>query len=195
MRDNIFIKLLTSLPVILVSLYFLPFLGICLLILKLFVSRRNKIRIPICIIIFGLLILLPKGIGLLENVIKIDLSSIPYLNDIINSKFYNNEMLDYSKYLICFGVISLVVFIVFKTIFEKLSSNINSGIMKYIHESQKQDYEISKKNDMEIKIKQEKAKNTHYVKCPNCGSDNLVDDKFGVCKYCRSKLVNEHYKG
>mgnify|MGYP003298983366 CR=1 FL=1 len=159
MRNNFFIKILTSLPVILVALYFLPFLGICLTILKLFVSRKNKIRIPIYIIIFGLLILIPKLIGLIEDSIKLDLSSIPYLNDIINSKFYNNEMIDYSKYLIYFGVISLIIFIIFKTIFEKISRNVNNGITKYIQESQKQSYEISKKNE-----------SLNNGICPSCGN-------------------------
>lgn len=195
MRNNFFIRLFTSLPIILLSLWFFPFLGICLMILKLFVNRRNKLRTPIHIILAGVLILVPKGISLLTDVVKFDLNSIPYLNQILNSKFYNTEMVEYSKYLICFGVIFLIIFVIFKTIFEKLSNTLNSGILKYIQESQKRDYEISKQNDLKIKLKQEKAKNTHYVKCPNCGSDNLVGDKFAVCKYCRSKLENKHYKG
>ena len=47
---------------------------------------------------------------------------------------------------------------------------------------------------MEIKLKQEKAKNTSYVKCSKCGSDNIVSEKTSRCKYCRSVLVNENYK-
>ena len=30
---------------------------------------------------------------------------------------------------------------------------------------------------MEIKIKQQKAKVSSYVKCPHCGSDNILSDK------------------
>ena len=66
-------------------------------------------------------------------------------------------------------------------------------LIQGIKESVKQDAEISKQNDMQIKIKQQNAKNTSYVKCPNCGSDNLLSEKFGTCKYCRRKLVNKNY--
>ena len=65
----------------------------------------------------------------------------------------------------------------------------------YINEIQKRDEKISKENDMKIKIKQEKAQNTNYIKCPNCGSDNLLSEKFGTCKYCRRKIENKSFKG
>ena len=70
----------------------------------------------------------------------------------------------------------------------------NSEVRNYISETQRRDAEISKQNDMEMKIKQEKAKNTSYVKCPNCGSDNLLEGKFGTCKYCRRELENKNFK-
>ena len=41
---------------------------------------------------------------------------------------------------------------------------------------------------MEIKEKQEKAKNTHYVKCQSCGADNLVSSKTQKFKFCRKNL-------
>lgn len=46
-----------------------------------------------------------------------------------------------------------------------------------------------------MKEKREKAKNTGYVKCPYCGSDNLVSEKFGICAYCRRKIENKNYHG
>ena len=67
-------------------------------------------------------------------------------------------------------------------------------IRKYIQQYEKEQTEISKKNDMEIKIKQEKAKNTNYVRCSHCGSDNLISEKHGVCKYCRRTLENVNFK-
>ena len=139
MKNNLLFKILSSLPIILISLYFIPFLGVCLILLRYFIN--------------------------------------------------------YSKRLICVGVIFLIISFVLNTIFDKVSSKLNSGIRNYINETQRRDAEISRKNDMEIKIKQEKAKNTSYVKCPNCGSDNLLGEKYGTCKYCRSKLVNKNYKG
>ena len=39
------------------------------------------------------------------------------------------------------------------------------------------------------------TKNTSYVKCLKCGSDNLLGEKYGTCEYCRGMLVNKNYKG
>ena len=36
---NKFLKVLTSIPVILVALYFAPFLGVCLIILRYFLNK------------------------------------------------------------------------------------------------------------------------------------------------------------
>ena len=66
--------------------------------------------------------------------------------------------------------------------------------MKYVHSEFKKDEEISKQNDMELKIKREKALSTAYVKCPYCGADNLISQKVGVCSYCRRKLENKAFK-
>ena len=58
---------------------------------------------------------------------------------------------------------------------------------------QEQELEISRENDLKIKEKQLKAQNTSYVKCPYCGSDNLLSEKFGICTYCRRKIENKSY--
>lgn len=195
MKNNLLFKILSSLPVILIVLYFIPFLGVCLILLRYFMyDNKKRISTPMYIVGVGILVLIPKALNLILDVAKVDISTIPYLKDIINAELYNVEFINYSKRLICVGVIFLIISFVLKTIFDKVSSKLNSGIRNYINETQRRDAEISRKNDMEIKIKQEKAKNTGYVECPNCGSDNLLSEKYGTCKYCRSKLVNKNYK-
>ena len=195
MKNNLLFKILSSLPVILIALYFIPFLGVCLILLRYFMyDNKKRIPTPMYIVGVGILVLIPKALNLILDVAKVDISTIPYLKDIINAELYNVEFINYSKRLICVGVIFLIISFVLKTIFDKVSSKLNSGIRNYINETQRRDAEISRKNDMEIKIKQEKAKNTGYVECPNCGSDNFLGEKYGTCKYCRSKLVNKNYK-
>lgn len=195
MKNNIILKLLSSLPIILIMLYFMPFLGICLIILRYFIyDNKKRISTPIYIFICGILILIPKGLDLIFEIAKIDRNNIPYLNDIINSELYNVDFMKFSKRLIYVGIIFLIIACILKAIFDKVSNKLSSGFANYIRETQKRDYEISKRNDMEIKMKQEKARNTSYVKCPNCGSDNLLTDKFGKCEYCRRDLVNNNYK-
>lgn len=196
MKNNLLFKLLSSLPMILIALYFIPFLGVCLILLRYFMyNNRKRISTPIYIIGVGILILIPKVLNLILDMVKVDITTIPYLKDVVNAELYSVDFINYSKRLICVGVIFLIISFVLKTLFDKVNSKLNNGIRNYISETQKRDAEISKQNDMEIKIKQEKAKNTSYVKCPNCGSDNLLGEKFGVCKYCRSKIENKNFKG
>lgn len=195
MKNNLLFKILSSIPVILIALYFIPFLGVCLILLRYFIyDNRKKFSTPMYIVGAGILILIPKGLNLILELTKNDISTIPYLKDIISAELYNVDFINYSKRLICVGIIFLIISFVFKTIFEKVSSKINNGIRNYISETERRDAEISKANDMEMKIKQEKLKNTSYVKCPNCGSDNLLGEKYGTCKFCRNKLVNNNYK-
>lgn len=196
MKNNLLLKLLSSLPVILIALYFIPFLGVCLILLRYFMyNNKKRISIPMYIVGVGILVLIPKILNLILDMLKVDIGTILYLKDIISTELYNVDFINYSKRLICVGVIFLIISFVMKIIFDKVSNKLNSEIINYINKTQRRDAEISRKNDMEIKIKQEKAKNTSYVECPNCGSDNLLGEKYGTCKFCRSKLVNKNYKG
>ena len=75
MQEKNFIKLLVSIPVILLALYFIPFLGAILLIFRLFMVESKKRRIALLIII-GVLLLLPQGINeLLKAILSINVSS------------------------------------------------------------------------------------------------------------------------
>lgn len=190
MKKSILFKFLSSLPIILIVLYFIPFLGICLILFRYFINNNKKNNsTSILLVGFGLLILIPKLLDFVLNVMEFKLT-IPYLNDIVNLKIYNNSFIEYSKFLITVGVIFLILSFVLEKIFYK----IGNWIRNYISELRRKDEEISRKNDMEIKIKQEKVRNTSYVKCPSCGADNLISEKFDTCKYCRKKLENKNFK-
>jgi len=191
MKNQFIFKLLSSLPIILITLYFIPFLGICLILLRFFIYSNKKISTSISIALFGFLILIPKCLNIILDLMKIDINTIPYLKDVVSAELYSINFINYSKRLICVGIIFLIISFILKTIFEKVNKKLNNEIMNYINETQKKELEISKQNDMEMKIKQEKSKNTNYVKCPNCGADNILSEKIGTCKYCRRKLVNK----
>lgn len=190
MKNNFILKILLSIPIILIALYFIPFLGVCLIIFKLFVYGSKKgIITSVSLLIVGLLVLIPKVLSLT----KINIDKIPYLKDIINSDMYNIDFIKYSKLLITIGIIFLVITIILKLVVTKLSNKFNGKVGEYINEMQKKEMEISRENDMKIKLKQERAKNTSYVKCPYCGSDNLLGEKFGTCSFCRRKIENKNY--
>lgn len=190
MKNNIILKILLSMPIILIALYFIPFLGVCLIIFKLFVyGSKNSIITSVSLLVVGLLVLIPKVLSLT----KINIDKIPYLKDIINSDIYNMNFIKYSKLLITLGIIFLVITLILKLVVTKLGNKFNSKVGEYITEMQKKEIEISRENDMKIKLKQERAKNTSYVKCPYCGSDNLLGEKFGTCSFCRRKIENKNY--
>lgn len=183
MSSNNMLKILCNLPVILLFLYFIPFVGVCLIVLRFFTYKGSKKQfISSSLITVGVLIIIPKILGGLLSLIKIE-DDIPYLKDILNSDIYV-KLFDYSKFILTIGIILLIVSAIFKTISNKIS-NIASS---YINNYQKEMKEVSKQNDMEIKLKQERAKTTRVVYCPNCGADNILAEKVGKCKYCRQDI-------
>lgn len=176
MKNNIFIKLLCSIPVILVAMYFSKILGICLIIFRLVAIRNSKYTLPSILILVGLVLLIPKGIDMIK-------SDLPYITDILNSDIYP-KLLSYSKFLLIFGIILMIL----TYIIQLFSSKVNNTISDYINKEQQQEYEIKKENDLKMREKQEQSKYTRVIKCPHCGASNMVKDKTGTCSHCRSPL-------
>lgn len=184
MYSNRAIKIICSLPVIFIISYFIPFIGICLIITRYLVySNRKYDSTFLILIVVGVFILIPQLIVLVLKIVNNEDTNISFLNRIIQSDIYPS-MLRYSKFLIIVGIISLIISFLFKNLFYKLSEYIRA----YISNREKIHREISQKNDMEIKLKQEKAKNTQVVYCPFCGADNIVTESVGNCKYCRRTI-------
>lgn len=190
MRTNLFIKIFSSLLLILIALYFYPALGICLILLRSFIYREKNISTPISLISIGCLILIPKCADMILKLINFDVKSIPYLSQITSSTLYNNEIINYSKRLFIVGVIFLIIGVILK----RLSYAVSRFGSRYIRSQIHRDTEIAKQNDMTMKIKQEKSRNSCYVRCSNCGGDNIIYEKVGTCKFCRSMIENKNYK-
>ena len=180
---NMFIKILVSLPVIYIALYFIPFLGICLLLCRLFIYNKKNLFTSSVIFITGLIILIPKILVFFLDNINVNVS---FLNNIINNEFYNLNLIRYSKLLITIGSIFLLLNYLVKIIFSKFNNN----VINYIKNIELQDEKIAKENDLKIRIKREKMKNTNYVKCPFCGADSILSGKVSRCSYCRRVIEN-----
>ena len=187
MSENKLIKLFTSIPIILTLLYFIPFLGICLILFRYYVYRNeNHYKIAIVLIVFGLLLLTPKLVNTILKTFKLNIA-IPYLKTILSSDIYL-KLLSYSKWLIIIGVLCLILCYIFTSVVSKVKSSLNSKFNNYIKKNEQRTYEIQKENDLKMKEKQEEAKNTHFVSCPTCGSDNILHGNLGICKHCRRTL-------
>ena len=100
---NRVLKFLCSIPIILILLYFIPFLGIILLIVRNFIyPNRNKKRGIITILIVGIVLLIPKLVDYVLNLFNIN----NYIfKEYITSNFYNNNIISLSKRLIIVSIV------------------------------------------------------------------------------------------
>ena len=188
MKENKFIRLLCSIPVIIIMLYFIPFLGILLMIFRYYVHRYNKFYLmPTILLILGFILMIPNVINAVLNTFKLTNINIPYLQLIIKSNIYI-KLLKYAKLLIIISIIAYVLSFVIKSIIEKVKQKVSGALNSYVEKEQQKDYEISQKNDLIMKEKREKALNTKVVYCPYCGADNMLTSHTGICKYCRRKI-------
>ena len=168
----------------------MPLLGIVILIARYFLDYSSKKqKIFFSLIIFSLLLLLPKGLKSLFDLLNLNINSLPFLEKIITFDFYNNQLVSYATFVFIVGLIGLLLHFLFIKFIRNLSYTLKKGFRTM----QEQELEISRENDLKIKEKQLKAQNTSYVKCPYCGSDNLLSEKFGICTYCRRKIENKSY--
>ena len=181
---DILYKIICSFPVILITLYYIPFLGVILILFRYFVNNKRKYYfLPICLIIMGLLILMPKIFYTFLNITKIKFNMLN-ITKIVESNIYV-KLLNYSKLLISVGIIFLILSFLFRKLLVKLSNSLKNYLNKYETEQR----EIKEKNDLIVRERREKANNTHLVHCPNCGADNTIVGKIGKCKYCRKDII------
>ncbi len=186
MATNKGLNFFCSLPIVLLFLYFIPFLGVCLLLTRLIVYR-GKIKSSFILIGLGIILLVPNILESICKMIGLDVKSIPLLYDLVYLDIYNNEIISYAKLLLTVGIIFLILSYIAKMIFAKLGNTVRD----YIQNQEKIDREVREKNDLIMQEKREKAKNTHVVHCPYCGADNMLTSKTGKCKYCRRNITSE----
>lgn len=187
MTDNI-VNILFSLPIILVILYFIPFLGVLLLIIKFFAQKGWVLidkftKSMLFIISLGIILYVPKIVNYVLTKINTENLIFPVLDAIIKSDIYP-KLLVMGKRLIIVGIILLLVGYLIHKIYLSLANKIMNAMNTHI-ETQK---EIAKENDMKIREKQERAKNFHVVKCSHCGGLNKLTESTGKCKYCRNAI-------
>ena len=187
MTSNPYLKILCSIPAIIIIGYFIPFIGICLIMMRYFVKEQKQpYSTALNLIVIGGLILSPQIIAKGLKILKLKNVKIPYLEVVVSSDVYV-KLLSYSKFLIITGIIFLIISLLLK----KLSNKASSYLSSYMAAKIQSEAEMSQKNDLLIKLKQEKAKITDVIYCPHCGADNILTDKVGKCKYCRRSLKNQ----
>lgn len=175
MKNNAIAKILSNIILILIALYFIPFLGLCLILFRFAMYPKKRMSTCIWFVILGLLSFAPKIISLVYKDLR--------LNNFINSDLYI-KFIEFGKLSITIGII----FIIMSIILEKLGIKAFNMFNNYIKKEEQKNYEIEKENNLIMQEKREKAKNTRVIKCKSCGASNIVMDAYGVCKYCRRPL-------
>lgn len=181
MKENKFLKILCSYPVLLLMLYYFPFLGLCLIITRLFVYTKNR-KVSTYLVVTGVVLLIPKVLDMIFKLISFDSNIIPYFNNIVTSSLYNGKFMRYSRFLIIIGILSIII----SYIIEKVRASLDTKINDYMNQDINRTTEIRQKNDLIMQEKREDAKNTRMVKCPNCGHMNTVSKKVAKCSHCRA---------
>lgn len=186
---NSFIKLICSLPVVLVVLYFVPVLGVIMLIARYFIyGNKHFYRAPIVLIILGLLCLLPRGIDAAIHSFNLSFS-VPYLSEILSYELYP-KFADFGKFIFILGVVALIVSYLLRSLINTVSSRISRAVGEYASVKQQEEFEIRKENDLKMREKEitSAQKTPHAVKCPHCGKTNSIIGTVGKCKSCRSAI-------
>ena len=188
MNENKIFKILCSIPVILITLYFIPFIGVILILFRYYVYRNEEYyKTPLILLICGLLLLIPRVVNSVIKILKFNVEDVPYLKVVLDSAIYL-KLLSYSSYLIIVSIIFLIISFIFRNTISKINGIISSQIFNYGSKLQEDSYKIRKENDLIMQEKRERAQNTHVVYCPYCGSDNMLTEKTGTCKFCRRKI-------
>jgi len=187
MKDNLIFKILCSYPVILITLFFMPVIGIILIFFRFYMYRDRIFRIPITILIVGLVLLIPKLLDYIFDLIKFDSGKIPYFDTVVDSAIYD-RLIGFSKFIIAASIIILIVSFIVKNIASKLDVKAEQAVKNYVERQEAKELEIHEKNDLLVKKRASEANNTHVVKCPSCGGYNTLVYNTGTCKYCRRKI-------
>ena len=164
----IFIKLLTSLPVLMIAFYFSTLLGYMLIIGRLFIQKTDYISGFLMIIV---------AIGLYYfNNHEFLLSLIPDINSVIIKSYAITVMIA--------GVFLIIV----EIISQKVAYTTHSLLNRLFNTLEKSNREGVTKGQYQAKMYKEDLKYTRLVTCPNCGAETYVTKKVSKCPYCRSSI-------
>lgn len=106
-------KILCSLPVILVALYFVRPLGVILLIARLFIYGSYRYyRVPATILVIALLCLIPRGYELLQNNFGNHIPNIQPLTDFRTIPFYEN-LTNFGRSTVIISIVILILSVIF----------------------------------------------------------------------------------
>ena len=180
-------RLVCSLPVLLVTLYFVPALGVILTIARLFIYGSYRYyRVPAALLIVALLCLAPRGYELLQQNFG---GQIPTFQPFID--FRGHEL--YAK-LTAFGrftAIFSIIMLVLTQILGKLATSVSKALRMASMAKSESNTKSTGKATMtpdDPKAVQTDQTTPHVLKCQHCGKVNHIKGTVGDCKSCRNPI-------
>ena len=169
------LKIITSIPVILLGSYLSILIGFFLILLRFCIREENKKKFILFLFVLGIILVIPYFIDTITG------SKILSINTFISTGIYRS-FLSFGKDLLILSVIFLFLLI----FCESMLQQVEDYIKKYIEKEEQQMQEIPRENNI---VMQDSVKNTHVVFCPYCGADNIIEGKSGICKFCRREIA------
>lgn len=176
-------RLICSLPVLLVTLYFVPPLGVVLTIARLFIYGSYRYyRVPTAILVVALLCLVPRGYELLQQNFG---GQAPIVQPLIDFRAHPlfTKLTDFGRWTAIFSIIMLVV----SQILGKVA-NLASQALRMARMADSKAASTEKPQKETPKASASDQSTPHVVKCPNCGKANHIIGTVGNCKSCRSAV-------
>ncbi len=190
--NSIFLKILVSVPAIVLGTLLFPALGVLLIFLRYAISDTRKDRRgSISLIAIGIILFIPKIILLLSEAFHFDPNVIPFFKNIITNDFYRINISNCAFALIIIGIFSLALSIIFKNLVNKFKNLLVGFVQNSIEKNEETHAKIKKENDLKIKQMEYQSQNSHVVSCDNCGATNTIVGNTGVCAYCRQPISNK----
>lgn len=179
-------KLICSLPVILITLYFVPPIGIILTIARLFIYGSYRYyRVPAAILVVALLCLVPRAYELLQQNFGVNIPFLQFLVDFRLHPLYQ-KLTDFGRWV---AIFSLIMFVV-SLILGKVATAVSGALRMARMASSERSTNTNKPGltpDNPAKHQTDQT-TPHVVKCLNCGKANHITGTVGTCKACRSAI-------
>ena len=183
-------KIICSLPVLLVTLYFVPPLGVVLTIARLFIYGSYRYyRVPAVILVVALLCLAPRGYELLQQNFG---ESIPAFQPFIDFRAHPlfAKLTDFGRWTAIFSVIMIIASLALAKVANLASQALRMARMassaNRTNAGSARKTPVMQKDGREADPSDQST--PHVVKCDNCGKANHIIGTVGTCKACRTAI-------
>jgi hypothetical protein len=180
-------KLICSLPVLVILLYFVPPLGVILTIGRYFIYGNYRYyRVPAALLIIACLCLVPRLYELLQNNFG---NHIPAIQPLIDFRAHElfPKITTFGRFTAIMSIILLFLSQILRNFIGRASAAINLMQKASVKDTNPSKTKSTLTHDNPAKHQTDQT-TPHVVKCKNCGAATQIIGTVGKCKSCRTDL-------